>query len=332
MNLITGGTGLLGSRLIYDLIKSGEKVRVLVRESSSRQLVKNYFKNEQALFQKIEWVIGDVLDIFSLEAALINVNQVYHCAAKISFSPVEYKNMMQVNITGTANLVNMCLVAGVKKICHVSSVAAIGRALDGEEITEQTVWQNTPLNSNYAISKYGAEREVWRGMAEGLCAIIVNPTIILGEGNREEGSATLIKKVFEGLKFYTRGVNGFVAVEDVSRLMIELSNSTIRGERFILNAENISYKNFFSTVAGYLGKQPPAYLAGPFLSQVAWRGEKLKSFFTGSTPLITKETARTANNRYYYSNQKIIATINARFMSIDCCLENLCRKFIENNK
>jgi len=327
MILITGANGLVGSQLAYDLLKKGRKVRALKRKHASLDVFKKHFTDEPHLLQALEWFEGDVLDIFSLEDALDGITDVYHCAAKISFNPADYHTMMEVNIRGTANVVNCCLGKGIRKLCHVSSVAAIGRSRDQETITEESLWQTSRLNSGYSISKYGAEREVWRGIAEGLDAVIVNPTVIMGRGNWEEGSSSMIKKVYEGLRFYTRGVNGFVDAGDVSRAMIWLTESDVKNERFILNAENISYHNFFTMAAGFLNKPAPSRFAGPFLSSIAWRVEKLKSMLTGGRPLITRETARTANNRYYYSNEKI-KKLGFEFIPVKVSLEKVCRQFL----
>lgn len=332
MLLVTGANGLLGSRLVFDLVSKGKKVRALKRKTSDLSILHHYFKDQMDLFQTIEWADGDVLDIFSLEDALKDVEQVYHCAAKVSFSPEGYDSMTQTNVKGTANLVNLCLDASVRKLCHVSSVAAIGRALDGEQITEETVWKTSSLNSNYAISKYGAEQEVWRGVAEGLDAVIVNPTIILGWGNWMDGSSSMIRKVHEGLHFYTRGLNGFVDVSDVSKAMINLMDSPHKNQRFILNAENLSYLDFFTMAAGFLNKKAPSHLAGPFLSELAWRAEKIKKIFTGKIPLITQETARTANNRYFYSQDKIRELLGFQFIPVKKSLEMLCAGYLASNK
>jgi nucleoside-diphosphate-sugar epimerase len=327
MIFITGASGLVGSQLAYDLLKKGRKVRALKRKNTSLDVFKKHFTGEPHLLNGLEWFEGDVLDVFSIEEALEGITDVYHCAAKISFDPADYHAMMEVNIRGTANVVNCCLEKGIRKLCHVSSVAAIGRSREAETITEDSLWQTSRHNSNYSVSKYGAEREVWRGIAEGLDAVIVNPTVVMGLGNWEEGSSSMIKKVYEGLRFYTRGVNGFVDAGDVSKAMIWLMESYVKNERFILNAESISYHNFFTMAAGFLNKEPPSRFAGPFLSSIAWRAEKIKSLVTGGKPLITRETARTANNRYYYSNEKI-KKLGFEFIPVRQSLEKVCRQFL----
>jgi dihydroflavonol-4-reductase len=329
MILVTGANGLLGSRLVYDLVKTGNHVRALIRPGANLSVVKSYFRDDEASFNKIDWQKGDVLDIFSIDDALRNITQVYHCAAKVSFNPSDREEMMEVNIRGTANMVNASLQSGIKKFCHTSSVAAIGRSLNGETIMENTLWKTSRLNSNYAISKYGAEREVWRGIAEGLDAVIVNPVIILGRGNWNEGSPSMIKKVYEGLKFFTLGSNGFVDVADVSECMMRLMESPLKNERFIIQSENLSYLDFFTLVARYLNKPAPAYRAGPLLSNIAWRLEKLKSFVTGKRPLITKETARTAGNSYFYSSDKIRRSLGFTFIPVKKSLEMLCSEFLK---
>lgn len=325
--LITGGTGLLGSQLVFDLVMSAEKVRVLKRTTSSTALLKKKFKQQPHLYNEIEFVDGDVLDIFSLEDALDGISHVYHCAAMVSFLANDNNLMQQINANGTANVVNACLHKGIKKLCHVSSVAALGRTEKGDVIDENAVWENSNYNTNYAISKYNAEREAWRGIAEGLNTVMVNPTVIIGEGNFKTDSSVLFANVYKGLKFYSEGVNGFVDVRDVSRCMIELMNRDINNERFVISGDNKSYKEVLFTIADKLQVKRPSIKVNAMLAEVAWRTEMLKSFFTGSKPMVTKETARTALNRHYYSSEKIKKTLGIDFISLGASIKHWANFF-----
>lgn len=325
--LITGGTGLLGSQLVFDLVMSAEKVRVLKRTTSSTALLKKKFKQQPHLYNEIEFVDGDVLDIFSLEDALDGISHVYHCAAMVSFLANDNNLMQQINANGTANVVNACLHKGIKKLCHVSSVAALGRTEKGDVIDENAVWENSNYNTNYAISKYNAEREAWRGIAEGLNTVMVNPTVIIGEGNFKTDSSVLFANVYKGLKFYSEGVNGFVDVRDVSRCMIELMNRDINNERFVISGDNKSYKEVLFTIADKLQVKRPSIKVNAMLAEVAWRTEMLKSFFTGSKPMVTKETARTALNRHYYSSEKIKKALGIDFISLGASIKHWANFF-----
>lgn len=315
--LVTGGTGLLGSQLVFDLVSNGEKVRVLKRASSSTTLLKNKFRLSPHLFNQIEFVDGDVLDIFSVEDALEDVTHVYHCAAMVSFVTKDNDQMQKINADGTANVVNACLNKGIKKLCHVSSVAALGRTDKSDVIDENAVWENSKHNSNYAISKYNAEREVWRGIAEGLNAVMVNPTVIIGEGNFKTDSSVLFANVYKGLKFYSEGVNGFVDVLDVSRCMIELMNADVANKRFVVCSESLSYKEVLFAIADALKVKRPFIKVNTLLAEIAWRAEMIKSFFTGNKPMVTKETARTALNKHYYSSEKIKQTLGVDFIPVE---------------
>lgn len=328
MVLVTGGTGLVGSHLLVELVKSGKRIRAIKRNASNMRMVQGMV-NDDKLFGNIEWVDGDVLDIYSLSEAMEGITHIYHCAATISFDPKAVPHMMKVNIEGTANVVNAALEKGVNKLCFVSSIAAIGRTINGETVTEKTPWKASPNNSNYAISKYGAEREVWRGTIEGLDAVIVNPSVILGPGDWNTGSTKMFKQAYEGLKFYTSGVNGFVDVRDVCKIMILLMESPIKNERFIVSSESYAFRDFFDNACTYFKKPVPKIKAGPFLGSVAWRIEALKSFFTGIKPLITKETARSANQRYYYSNEKIKKALHFEFIPVQQSIKDVCDFFLK---
>lgn len=318
MNFVTGSTGLVGSHLIYSLVKSGKKIRALKRASSSIENVKKVFQrnNDSSLFESIEWIEGDVMDIFSLLDGMKECDHVYHCAAVVSFAPRERKEMMRINIEGTANTINAALESGVKKFCHVSSIAALGRNSTREIVTEETHWKTSPENSYYSVSKYAAEREAWRGMEEGLDVIIVNPSVILGAGDTSKSSLQVFKVAQKGISHYTSGGTGFVDVHDVVKCMITLMDSDIKNERFILNSENLSFKSFFDMLHDGFNKKRPSKHAGTFLTGLAWRLEKVRRFITGGDPVITKETAQASQHKHEFSNEKIKSALHIEFIPV----------------
>jgi dihydroflavonol-4-reductase len=327
MILLTGGTGLVGSHLLYELTLEGINVRALKRKGSRIDIVEKIFEwynpeNYKHQFNLIEWVDGDLSDIFSLRDALQGVKNVYHCAAVVSFVPSERPKMLKINIDGTANLVNACLLENVDKLCHCSSIAAVGRPDKGTWVDESLIWKTSRKNSYYSISKFGAEREVWRGSEEGMKVVIVNPSVIIGPGDPHRSSARLFTTVKDGLRFYSSGSTGFVDARDVAKAMKQLTESEIHDERYILNSENISYKKLFEIFARYARVKPPFFKAGRTLSEIAWRLEKIRSLVTGSNPLITKETARSANSRYEFSNEKIISELGLKFYTVEEAAEN----------
>jgi nucleoside-diphosphate-sugar epimerase len=334
MIFVTGGSGLVGSHLLFDLVSSGKQVRALKRKNSSIELTKKifgYYSNDtEKLLNFIEWIEGDVMDIYSLYDAMQDIDQVYHAAAMVSFHPSDQKEMMKINVDGTANVVNACLYKNVKKICYVSSIATLGRTDNDELVNEETQWKNSKNNSQYSISKYGAEREVWRGTIEGLPAVIVNPSVIIGPGDWKKGSSQLFQKLWDGLKFYTDGVNGYIDVRDVSKAMILLMESDIANSRFILSSENLDYLELFTMISEGLNKKIPSIKANYLLSQFAWRAEKLRSSITGKKPLITKETARTAFHKYYYSNEKIKKALNFEFIPMPQSISDTSKLFLKD--
>jgi dihydroflavonol-4-reductase len=329
MILVTGATGLLGSRLLFDLALAGKKVRALKRESSRMNCVDFYFSSRPDLMTQIDWFDSDLNDIFSLEESLRGITHVYHCAGKVSFQPHDKSLVHQTNASGTANLINLCLEKKISKLCHVSSVAAIGRADSEKHNDENTPWKSAKHISSYAISKYGAEREVWRGVAEGLNVVIVNPGLIIGPGNWKTDSSMIFRQVWKGLSFYTDGVNGLVDVKDVSAAMISLMESEISSERFILVAENMPLREVMDRISDAFGKKRPSVHAGPFLTGLAWRIEYIKSLFTGAKPVITRETASSAQNKSYFSNEKIKRAIGYQFGDIRKSIDDTAVRFLE---
>lgn len=336
MILVTGGTGFVGAHLLYDLCQKHEHIRAIKRQSSDIELVRNtfaYYSNEvDALFQKIEWLEADISDYYSLEKAFKGATQIYHSAAIVSFREEDRQTMMEMNVQGTANVVNAALYNKVEKLCHVSSIAAIGRAEKGQLANEETPWKESDKSSPYSQSKYKAELEVWRGIAEGLPAVIVNPSIILGPGKWNSGSAAMFLTFWKGLKFYTPGINGFVYVRDVCKAMITLMERSILGKRFILNAENVGYQKVFNEMSLKLGRPKPSIAVKPWMSELSWRLLKLISFFTRKDPLITKATARSSMQICKYSNQKIKNTIGMEFVSVEEMIELTSIQFLREYK
>lgn len=319
--LVTGATGLIGSHLVRHLLSQGKQVRAICRPTTKFDLIADV-KN------RIEWLPANLADPQALYQAMQGVQQLYHCAALISYHPAEAAHMRHTNRQGTANVVNMALEAGVGKMLHVSSIAALGRH-PNKTIDENTPWHDSPYNSQYAISKMLADREVWRGIAEGLSALIVHPSVVLGAGNWQQGSCRLISRVADGLRFYTNGSTGFVDVADVVQPMQQLMDSPIANERFILSAENWTYRQFFTTVAQQLQQTPPRYPANRWMSSIAWRAEALQYYLTGKPPLITRETARTARQKSSYNNQKICTTLGYQFKPLHETIEKVCKAFLE---
>ncbi|MCB0698195.1 MAG: NAD-dependent epimerase/dehydratase family protein [Chitinophagales bacterium] len=296
--LVTGGSGFLGSRLVSYLSYHGAEVRALYHNTPPSA--------EQQQLPGVAWQQCDLLDVYDVEQVFDGVSEVYHCAAIVSFNKADRQRLIQANVESTANLVNQALENGIRKMVHVSSIAALGRGDVSNKITEEQQWEESKYNSVYAQSKYYAEMEVWRGMAEGLNGVIVNPAVILGEGNWDKGSASLLKVVYNEFPYYTGGVNGWVDVDDVVRAMYMLMNSDINDERFIVCEGNYSYKELFTMMAEHMGRKPPSRKAGKFLSALVWRFSVLKSMFTGKPSTITKETASTAQRVVYYDNSRLL--------------------------
>ena len=323
---VTGGTGFLGSYLLRYLVKNGyQNIRALKRKNSSLALV-------EEIKDRINWIEGDLQDIVSLEIAMDGVHQVYHCGAMISFNKKEVKKMMRINVEGTANIVNIALDFGIEKLVHMSSIAALGRIKGQESVNENTAWQRDNANSNYSISKYLGEQEVWRGIAEGLPAAILNPSVIIGSGFWEVGTSQMFQEVWRGLKFYPTGSSGFVDVRDVAKLAIKLMESEYLGERFVVNNKNLFYKDFFTQIAHKLDIAPPSVKVTSLMSGLAWRLDWLRSKLTGTPHLITKETANLVSNTFYYENQKSIEAFDYQYIPIDTTLTETAAQFIEAKK
>lgn len=332
MIFITGATGLLGSHVLLELALQGNRIRAARRESSNLDAVMRIFsyyqpERAQSLWGQLEWVEADVMDYYSLLEALDGIEKVYHCAGMVSFDPADFEVLQKQNVEGTANLINACLARKVSKISFASSIAAIGRTENQELIDEGTPWKTSKNNSGYSISKYGAEREVWRGTEEGLPAVIVNPSVIIGPFDQNKSSGQLYQKIKKGLPFYTEGTGGFVDVRDVAKAMVMLMESGIVNERYVMNGANLPYRKVMELIAETIGAAKPRIKTGKFLGGLAWRGAWLASKITGKKPLITKETILSSLSRHRYSSEKIIRQMDFKFISIEEAVSNMCRFF-----
>lgn len=317
---ITGGTGFLGSYVIRHLLQKGyTRIRALKRPDSSMHLVSD-------IARQIEWVEGNVLDIVGLEDALQTIDLVFHCAGLIAFAPRDRKRMMKVNREGTANMVNVALHCGVEKFIHVSSIEALGQK-DGTVFTEKTQLERKYHPMAYGLSKYLGEQEVWRGIAEGLNAVIVNPGVILGAGNWDEGALQFFKLGAKGYPLYPTGRSGIVDVHDVARFMIKVAEGPISGERFIVIAENLSYYDLMKQIAAVFGTKSPWIKLGTFLRGLFWRLEWFRATVTRSNPLITRASAKTASVKHEYDHSKSVEMLDFNYTPIQETIKNTVEAF-----
>ncbi|HTH32468.1 MAG TPA: NAD-dependent epimerase/dehydratase family protein [Lacibacter sp.] len=324
MVFVTGGAGLVGSALLKQLLHEKQgPIKALYRTSMPLLL-----SEEEK--QKIDWIKGDVLDVNLLDEVMQQCEEVYHCAAVVSYHSSRRQQMYKINIEGTANMVNMALENNIRKFVHVSSIAAVGKTADGQAITEKAEWTEETNNSHYGKTKFLSEMEVWRGIGEGLNAVVVNPSVILGESNWENGSVAIFKKMWEEFPWYSSGAKGFVDAKDVANAMISLMKSDISAERFILNGDNLSFQHLFNKVAKGFNKKAPQKLAKPWMGELVWRMETLKAMFSNKEPLLTKETADAAQSISTYDATKIQRLLPGfAYTPIDETVQRTCNWLID---
>ena len=328
MDLVTGGTGIVGTHVLLQLLADGRNVRATRRPGSNLEVVGRVFKHQHtdgnALFDRIQWVEADLLDPTGLEVAMQGVEHVYHCAALVSFDPRDDEALFTQNITGTANVVNAALGAGVKRLMHVSSTATLGKALPGEMANEASEWQRDKTTSPYAASKYDAELEVQRGIAEGLDAVMVNPCIVLGPGVPGRSSMTMVERIRKGTRFFPPGTNAVVDARDVAAFMVALMVKGATGERHLLVGENVSYQKLFALIAEASGQPAPERTIAPWLLQVGWRLERLRTLF-GGKPFVTRHTVHSAIIQRSYDASKATRITGMHFRSAKESVENVVR-------
>ncbi|MDG1810796.1 MAG: SDR family oxidoreductase [Polaribacter sp.] len=335
MILVTGGTGLVGSHLLYQLTLENEKIKAIYRTEKSLAAVKkvfSYFSDDAGLlFSKINWIKADITEITSLATLFKNVEVVYHAAALVSFDDKEYQKMRQVNIEGTANIVNLCIDFSVKKLCFVSSIAAVGNSINNQIVTEENQWVVEKYSNGYAITKHGAEMEVWRASQEGVAVVIVNPGVILGAGFWSVNTGQFFSKVANNFKLYTEGITGFVGVNDVAKAMVSLVKSDVKNERFILVSENKSFKEVFTLIANQLNVKPPSIRVSKLLSNILRRIDGFVTFITSKKRFITEDSVRSLHGKTYYSSAKIKTAIHFNFEPLPQVIEEVCTVYKKEN-
>jgi nucleoside-diphosphate-sugar epimerase len=336
MNLITGATGLVGAHVALQLLQQNKSVVAIKRQGSdilkTKKLFSYYTSDADILFNKIKWVDADVCDIYSLLDALVGIETVYHCAGFVSFNSKDNKQIHRINSEGTANMVNACLEKNIKALCHVSSIATLQNPDITKNIDESVYWKSSPSASDYAISKYNGEREVWRGTEEGLNAVIVNPGIILGPGFWHQSSGKLIETCYNGNLFYTNGSSATIDARDVASCMIQLTEKKEFSKRFVLIENNYSFKEILSQVHIALGKKEPSIEAGKFLLTLGKWIDKIRAFITSKEQLITNETINACIDNNSYNNSRVKETLSYQFISLQNTVQFACDAYLNDLK
>lgn len=326
MDLVTGATGIVGAHLVSALLASGRSVRAIARDPKKiahlHQVLAHYGLQEHDISERLELVNVDILDVSAVNECVIGIEHLYHSAAMVSFTPHEKDLMWKVNVDGTGNLINASIATNVKRFCHVSSVASIGRDPNGEMSTENSPFEDAPHVSPYSHTKYHAELEIFRGIAEGLDAFMVNPSVIIGPGLVGQSSMAMVDKVRNGISFYPSGTAAIVDARDVAQALISGSEKARTGERYLLVGEHLPYKELFKTIAEISGTRPAKRVLPHWLLNIAWRLEATRTFFFRSHPFITKHTAHSACSHYRYDNTKAKTELGVEFRTVQKAVEN----------
>ena len=318
MILVTGANGLIGSFVCKELIARAIPFKPMKRAGSDTSLLKEY---------DLEWLECDILDTTNLERILVGVTGVIHCAAMVSYHKQDEYLMYRTNVKGTRNLVNCCINVGVKYLLHLSSVAALGRKAESREVDENTHWSESPLNSAYARTKYLSELEVWRGEQEGLEVCVMNPSVVIAPGDGQRSSSKLLKYVWDQKRFYTSGSINFVDVRDVAKLVVDAYEKKVTGERFVVSADSIKYKDLFGRLAFKMKKKTPSIKAGPTLIKIVYVLDQIKFFVTRIRPTVTKEMLKSASSNIVFMNQKSKDYFSFNYRSIDDTVTWACEEF-----
>lgn len=330
MILVSGATGLLGIHLLMELCQKDDiPIKAMYRTETKKNEAKHVFLNYNPYadattkWHQIIWVKADITNIPSLEIAFKNITQVYHCAGYVTFNRKKFELLKKTNIEGTANMVNMSLSNSISKFCHVSSIATLNKVPSETVFNEKSPWNTESENSGYAISKFGGEMEVWRGIQEGLNAVIVNPGVIIGSGFFNKGSSKIFSSVNKGIPFYTPGSTGYISVVDCVEIMHQLMSKNIFKERFVLIAKNTSHKNVIDKIGAYLQTKTPKKQIGKVCLLLIGKTEYIMSCISKYKPSIHLDVINSLYENSEYDNTKIKNTLNWRFEEFNDTLKTV---------
>ncbi|MGE0569106.1 MAG: NAD-dependent epimerase/dehydratase family protein [Bacteroidia bacterium] len=336
MVFVTGGTGLLGSHVLFKLAENNFEILASKRPNSNVERVRkvfSYYSNKaDALFEKIKWVDVALEEYHEIEPVLEGIDCVYHCSGFVSFQKKDEELLKVANEIVTTNLLNACLNKGIRVFCHVSSIATINNNDYTGELHEGVFWKTSGDESYYGITKYNAEREVWRASEEGLNVVIVNPAVILAPGFWGQSSGKLIAFCHKGRLFYTEGVTGYVDALDVATIMLELVKEKKFNNRYIVLEGMYSFKEIFSMIQSEFGKNPPRLKAPTFLLKMGVFFDSTLSKLTGKTQILTKETVTSAIATKKLSNQKILNDLKFTYRPIKSSIHSICTIFKAEKK
>jgi nucleoside-diphosphate-sugar epimerase len=336
MNLITGATGLVGAHVALQLLQQ-KKTVVAIRRSTSdinktKKLFSYYSADYEQLFQKIKWIDADICDIYSILDALEGIKTVYHCAGFVSFNKKDHKQLYKTNTEGTANIVNACLEKKIETLCYVSTIATLQNPDISKNINESVYWKSSPHASDYAISKYNGEREVWRGIEEGLNAIIVNPSIILGPGFWNQSSGNLFSTCYKGTSFYTSGSSAIINAIDVANCMISLVDKNLIGKRYILSASNNSFLEISTAIQKKFNKKTPHIPAGKTLLKLATWADSVRCLLTGNKKTLSASMIHSLLEENTYNNERIKKALDFEFTPFLETITFICEAYLSDIK
>jgi nucleoside-diphosphate-sugar epimerase len=333
--LVTGGTGMVGAHLLHKLSGKGYNIFTTYRDKQSilkaEKIFSFYTDKYKDISDSINWIECDLTDRNMLKKLFSEVDCVINCAAVISFSPGDEKSVISSNIDIASSVVDSCLESDVKRLIHLSSIASLGDTENGEEHTEENIWKSSKNKSAYSISKFESEMEVWRGIYQGLNAIILNPSIIIGPGDWDSGSPSIIKQIDKGLPFYTNAYNGYTSVYHVTDAIYSALKGTEEGKRYIVSSDNLSYKDLIYTICNTLKRKAPGKLIKRWLFKpITFIGEVFNRI--GIRNKFNKQLEKSIFNSYFYNGTLITKELDFRYSDLKKDITTIVNIYLDDKQ
>ena len=329
---ITGASGFLGSHLVHQLMRAKHEIVAIKRASSSLSefnLCSAHY--EQHIDSKfLTWVDCELYDTISLTELFKQCDIVIHTAALISYLKSDRDQLIRVNEEYTANVVNSCLQAGIKRFIGVSSTGALSKRGEDEAIKESFEWDEGAPYAFYGLTKYLGEKQIWRAKEEGLDVIVINPGVILGFGDWNKGSLRLFRNAYNRFPFYSTGSTGFIGVEDLCKACEYFLDSEEINEQYIAITDNLNFMQVSYMMAdGFEVKRPYIKVAG-LIHMIIHQVIRLKEFI-GFKGMLSRETSRSAILQSHFDNSKLRMTLPFELEPISSVITNSCMAYKKNS-
>lgn len=322
--LVTGANGLLGVNLVRELIRSNVTVKAFVRHSANLKGLHDV---------PCQICRGDITSYEDVHKALLECDAVVHAASTTSVLPLGYDFFEEINVDSTKNVVQAVLSQGNKRMVYVGTAAVFGPGTKDNPGTETSPFTLREYQSGYINSKYMAQQHVLKAVkSQGLNAVIVNPTFMIGPYDVKPSSGKIILQGLKpGIQWCPKGGKNFVHVRDVSQAIVRTLTTVGRGECYLITGENLTYKQFFSKLNDVAGRNRVQLIVPNTIFRAAGAVVEAWNKISGQRKPFTKSNARLLTIGSYYTGYKAAHELNVSPTLVEDAIKEALEWFKKEN-